>query len=256
MYSFGRGAKLVLPVAFLALVLFAIASVVFPAVFRTCRGMGKRENCLSNLKQIGLALWMYSEDYAGRLPTPLGADVSTSRFCAGMPGGMGSDVTFASCLQPYLEGGTSNEKPGDVVWNPWRCLSDGVSTADTSSYMFRPAVLRASMAGLGLPDFRAPASQIVVVERLAFHSGRAQLGWLEGLGFNALFADGHVQVVHHMGGRVPAVPAEHLTQPGPGMDAALRTPGFPCWFSRGIRSGKVVNGHEWDPRVFDDAAQP
>lgn len=47
-----------------------LAAILFP-VFARARENARRASCLSNLKQIGLATMMYTQDYDERLPLPL-----------------------------------------------------------------------------------------------------------------------------------------------------------------------------------------
>ena len=44
-----------------------LAAILFP-VFARLKEKGRRTNCISNLKQIGIALITYTDDYDGRLP--------------------------------------------------------------------------------------------------------------------------------------------------------------------------------------------
>src|SRR3954467_3693925 len=44
-----------------------LASMIFPS-FGRAREMARRTSCASNMRQLGLALMQYNEDYDGRLP--------------------------------------------------------------------------------------------------------------------------------------------------------------------------------------------
>ena len=55
--------ELLVVIAIIAL----LAAILFPA-FATVRGRARQTSCLSNLKQIGSAVAMYTQDYDGRFP--------------------------------------------------------------------------------------------------------------------------------------------------------------------------------------------
>lgn len=63
-----------------------LASILFP-VFARARENARRASCLSNMKQIGLGLEMYKQDYDGTYP-----------FSRALPLG-----TFREVLQPYIK---------------------------------------------------------------------------------------------------------------------------------------------------------
>ena len=48
-------------------IIAVLAAILFP-VFATARGKARQTVCTSNLRQIGLALQMYAQDYDGMVP--------------------------------------------------------------------------------------------------------------------------------------------------------------------------------------------
>ena len=59
-------------------IIAVLAAILFP-VFATARGKARQTVCTSNLRQIGLALQMYAQDYDGMVPFAKDAsDVSAS----------------------------------------------------------------------------------------------------------------------------------------------------------------------------------
>src|SRR5436853_4293290 len=77
-----------------------LAAMLFP-VFARARESARRATCTSNLRQIGMALHMYSQDYDERFPvcnfsdSPFGFPPATHRDSAGVP------IYLHSLLQPY-----------------------------------------------------------------------------------------------------------------------------------------------------------
>ncbi len=66
-----------------------LAAILFP-VFGRARENARRSSCQSNLKQIGLGLIQYSQDYDGFMP---GSSVS------------GGNVSWSTQIQPYIKSG-------------------------------------------------------------------------------------------------------------------------------------------------------
>lgn len=63
----GRGAFTLLELLVVIAIIALLAAILFPA-FAAARGKARQTACLSNLKQIGTALIMYSQDYDGMAP--------------------------------------------------------------------------------------------------------------------------------------------------------------------------------------------
>src|ERR1044071_7673478 len=75
-----------------------LASILFP-VFARARAQARKTVCLSNMKQIGLALMMYSQDFdehytSGQWHTELSGNCAATFFGFGRIGGL---------LQPYIK---------------------------------------------------------------------------------------------------------------------------------------------------------
>jgi prepilin-type N-terminal cleavage/methylation domain-containing protein/prepilin-type processing-associated H-X9-DG protein len=77
-----------------------LAAILFP-VFARARENARRSSCQSNLKQIGLAVHQYSQDYDGCYPTSL-RDDPASPFPYYSPGG-NIVLSYYDLLQPYVK---------------------------------------------------------------------------------------------------------------------------------------------------------
>lgn len=101
-----------------------LAAILFP-VFQSVRENARRTMCQSNLKQIGLAFALYSNDYDGCLPMPIitvgsGARTAPTWIIGQVVDANGSPVTGSATgtyrdvggIYPYIKqrgnGGTSN----------------------------------------------------------------------------------------------------------------------------------------------------
>jgi len=69
-----------------------LAAILFP-VFAKARSTAKKAGCQSNLKQLGIALQSYIQDWDEKFPIG----------CNGTPGLMGMNGTWAEGLYPYVE---------------------------------------------------------------------------------------------------------------------------------------------------------
>ncbi len=173
-----------------------LAAILFP-VFGRARENARRSSCQSNLKQLGLGLLQYSQDY-------------DEKFM------MEDDGVHAykQSLQPYL-------KSAQI----WACPSNTANTnvffaadpaqnlpAIVNSYSSNPRVILPKWAqqsgpvtGLTLSFVNFPAQKIIITESFNPYgyiypwttaSDTANAGWAGHLGtFNNLFIDGHVKAL-------------------------------------------------------------
>src|SRR5690606_39589920 len=74
-----------------------LASILFP-VFARARESARRASCQSNLKQIGLAMMQYTQDYDEKY-LPYQVEASSTHT----DGKQGLGETFVSVLQPYIK---------------------------------------------------------------------------------------------------------------------------------------------------------
>ena len=83
-----------------------LAAILFP-VFAQAREAARKTSCLSNLKQSGIALLMYAQDYDEELcPWHAGTD-SAGNTVAGAPfiDGEKFDLAWDRLIQPYMKNG-------------------------------------------------------------------------------------------------------------------------------------------------------
>ena len=177
-----------------------LAAILFP-VFARARAKAQQNNCLSNVKQLMLAVVMYCSDYDEVLPR----DNNGTTMVSGSP----QIQTWARVLKPYIKNGQLYlcpskqendflfESDPDTVWAP--C---GYGANDT--YLFR---------GIGYPvtplsAVQSPAETIALGERYGLNKVRLYAPVLAGgaganpkcnvdarhnEGANFGFVDGHVK---------------------------------------------------------------
>jgi prepilin-type N-terminal cleavage/methylation domain-containing protein/prepilin-type processing-associated H-X9-DG protein len=118
----GRGFTLIELLVVIAIIAI-LAAILFP-VFARARENARRASCMSNLKQIGLGMMMYVQDYDEQYPVSIVGAIGTAAtlsgsICTGMPCGkftvsngratgatdyaVGKIVSWMDLLQPYTK---------------------------------------------------------------------------------------------------------------------------------------------------------
>jgi len=143
-----------------------LASMLLPALTKA-KERAKGISCLNNLKQIGLALRLYTDDSQNRVPTALNY--------GGRPGDYNSAVNSVTMTDMY--GGVPKllSLPNyRVFWCPSDSLekpSVPVSTNDFTSYRYRYVIWWNSCLypGLKESDFCKPVGQMIYHEDFDYH---------------------------------------------------------------------------------------
>ncbi|BCM94450.1 hypothetical protein IAD21_06357 [Abditibacteriota bacterium] len=182
-----------------------LAAILFP-VFARARENARRSSCQSNLKQIGLGVLQYSQDYDEKYP------VSNNMYESEAPYSNAGTLNWISVTQPYV-------KSWQLFVCPSATTNGGVpaptATANTN-YFYNGVVLGRNQAAI------QSVSTLIMAHEYAFSSSRAFIrpqvdgvastvapsnlgykGWMEAGGFrydsqhfdggNLLFCDGHVK---------------------------------------------------------------
>jgi prepilin-type N-terminal cleavage/methylation domain-containing protein/prepilin-type processing-associated H-X9-DG protein len=110
-----------------------LAAILFP-VFAQAREKARQSTCLSNQKQIALALSMYAQDFDGTFPFAIALDSNTSL-----------DIWWEDLVTPYVKG-------GDV---------GGIMTCPSASSRGHAYSLNWTVAGRSLAAVPSPAGLVV-----------------------------------------------------------------------------------------------
>jgi prepilin-type N-terminal cleavage/methylation domain-containing protein/prepilin-type processing-associated H-X9-DG protein len=104
-----------------------LASILFP-VFARARENARRSSCLSNLKQIGLGVMQYTQDYDEQLPYVEQASSAT-------PGNFATNYTiWAETLTPYLKSTQIWYCPSNSTSNTPKAVADVTVAGINMSY--------------------------------------------------------------------------------------------------------------------------
>ncbi len=147
-------------------VIAILAAILFP-VFAQAREKARQANCLSSLKQISLAMLLYSQDFDGTLPRNRFAfkssDVCNSR---------GQALTWRSVIQPYVKSYAFWKCPS----NPNRNMpSEDADKNISQSYAANGVIFHAvadpaqnlKIRPRTLASFQEPATSMVLLESVS-----------------------------------------------------------------------------------------
>jgi prepilin-type N-terminal cleavage/methylation domain-containing protein/prepilin-type processing-associated H-X9-DG protein len=189
-----------------------LAAILFP-VFAQAREAARKASCQSNLKQLALALAMYTSDYDNRYPASgmLPVTPATAADGQNIVRMIGGGLSYFT--QPYIKNQGIFRCSSDAGDNYWGRNSNwGFSNlfwGNPSSYHYRhcfDAALNGNVQqGLSEAALIAPANTIMLFEAGAFHAEKLPLyGGVHPTGtpvrppnsrtFNCAFADGHVKI--------------------------------------------------------------
>jgi len=146
-----------------------LAALLFP-VFSRARENGRRTSCLNNLKQLGTAFKMYTQDHDEHLPLGIMAEANPTWL-----------KTWDIQVQPYL-------KNAQVLMCPTDTLSHRVDVPGVGKQIFRSYSLTDNVAGKPLAAVPAPclyclaARNLLHIPETRRHLGVGNLGDIRHIG--------------------------------------------------------------------------
>lgn len=169
-----------------------LAAILFP-VFARAREAARATTCRSNLRQIGTAFQMYTQDYDETMPV------------RGYPDGTGRYFFWGQLLTPYIKNTQLFECPSNQLGKRPIDFETALLPPVATGYAINPRTT--DPYPLSLAGFNSPSEKIIVGERTSTY-GNAGMGWwdwADNSGFanegfaghngqmNLLFGDGHVK---------------------------------------------------------------
>ena len=183
MYRTNRRGFTLIELLVVIAIIAILASILFP-VFARARAKAREASCTSNLKQIGLAVQMYANDYDGLMPFaaeyPVPGAVPT---VAGSASSNKGGTSIIDQLNPYVKNIQLFKCPSDT--DGFAAAENGLSY-DYGYSNFDPVVVGTmAIQPIDLPYGCQPVSYWLAGDFMnTWHSK----------GPVALFADGHVKV--------------------------------------------------------------
>ena len=135
-----------------------LAAILFP-VFARARENARRASCQSNLKQLGLGIMQYTQDYDEKMPA--------TTYAYTLPGNLPSSWDLT--VQPYVKSTQVLTCPSDVTSPTMNLPAYGnmKRSYSISRYMWDVAWDQWSGPGVALARIEAPALTVLLAERSA-----------------------------------------------------------------------------------------
>ncbi len=173
-----------------------LAAILFP-VFARARENARRSSCQSNLKQIGLGILQYAQDYDEKYP-----------FAGNTSG---PAINWGQTTQPYLKSNQvfacpSNPNVANFMGNSSPPPTPRIPVSYAMNYEIGNENYSAQ-AGMSISNIQEVATRILVAERVGGDNSQPGVMWIDWTGdqfrdngfaghlgtSNYLFADGHVK---------------------------------------------------------------
>lgn len=183
-----------------------LAALLFPA-FARARESARRASCASNLKQIGLGVLQYVQDYDERMPPHFSGEVGSTPYIKSDGSKIPSSVDrggFKDLLQPYTKSEQVFVCPSDIgdlndptpynqqtLWNRSSMYFNGSISSPNGGY---------GVAGRKLSVIDETSLVVMAAEASVFgpHSWHMKEGtetYYSGARSNVCFVDGHVKFI-------------------------------------------------------------
>ena len=202
-YGVRRGGFTLIELLVVIAIIAILAAILFP-VFAQARAKARSATCQSNLKQVGLALLQYAQDYDESLP-PANYAYNAS-----------SNLIWQALVEPYTKSGIpslNTQQGAGVKTSIWVCpdydkpLADGTKgSSPNRGYAGNANLMPAGAGGASLAAIEYPAQQVLVVPHQGgsvYSPGSSATGnpaagyriarYRHQDGANYLLGDGHVK---------------------------------------------------------------
>ncbi len=184
-------------------IIAVLAALLFP-VFSSAREKARQTSCLSNLRQLGLAISMYSQDYDGLYPYMVDpADKFTPQIWSSMPQFQAEIPNIglvSQVLQTYVKSAELFHCPSDTGFDQEDFTGLDIDPAGTppnanpssfkkfgTSYYYRTEI---AAVHAGDSTFQTPSQLNVLFDGAGrWHGGRSRQDWR----YMVLFGDGHTK---------------------------------------------------------------
>jgi prepilin-type N-terminal cleavage/methylation domain-containing protein/prepilin-type processing-associated H-X9-DG protein len=183
-----------------------LAAILFP-VFARARENARRASCQSNLKQIGLGMFQYTQDYDERFPLNYADHDGVTGFLATTTnaGDADKDAGWGELIQPYLKSTQIFQCPSESN-GPAAATSNSTGYSDYVSNVYDINAYAGTLAGIVstsqtalVTDWSSTHSELVLMYNVLWSNaitpdnGQVDQFHRHLGGNNFLFTDGHVK---------------------------------------------------------------
>ena len=186
-----KGAFTLIELLVVIAIIAILAALLLPAL-ASAKEKGKRIACLSNLRQVGLSLTLYTDSNAERMPSAI-----TYGSTPGVPSTAPNTVQYTDTYGGVRQGAERGELQGLLVSQRPGGQADATSPpsdTDHTSYRYRFVIWDNTVRfpGLKTSDFCKPVGQIVYHENTDNHYKRLKSSYTTTQPtLNAIYADFH-----------------------------------------------------------------
>jgi len=170
-----------------------LAAILFP-VFARARENARRASCMNNLKQIGLGMMMYVQDYDEKYPI---ASYHESSDLLSYPSGAISTANWIVRMYPYVKSVQVFNCPSSSG-TPWK---GGTDASTTVSYGANIRILPADIPPTALASIEKPSETLLLADSTGTNPYVIYETYIASRymidrhldGANIVYADGHVK---------------------------------------------------------------
>ena len=168
-----------------------LAAILFP-VFAKAREKARQASCLSNLKQLGLAMFQYTTDYDGTFPEIHTTNLTIGRYYVSTGAAAAFYYSWEDRMEPYT-------KNTQLMVCPSASCTAGNSPPHSYTYSYYFGGLTWGFFPVRDSQVVQPASKGLIGERGAsaqyhyIYTGSDNGGSIHNDGGNMLMADGHAK---------------------------------------------------------------
>ena len=153
-----------------------LAAILFP-VFARAREKARQASCMSNLKQMGIAFMMYSQDYHEKLP-PYSYQVGSNEVMWGTyyDAGSGTHIPEKGLIQPYMKSTQIEDCPSAPEVEATAINTPPVAYGYNYTYLTKDNGGTFYRLPIGMAAIESPSETVMLTDGASWNSGAQKWG--------------------------------------------------------------------------------